>query len=81
MGFGFYEKLGHLVEDSAEKEKGRVEFDAIRERQFILIKQNAAITNIHAGITKFSSSMLRLCKQRELFWREKFRDSSVKHTV
>ena len=33
MGFGFYEKLGHLVEDSAEKEKGRVEFDAIRDRQ------------------------------------------------
>ena len=33
MGFGFYEKLGHLVEDSAEKEKGRVEVDAIRERQ------------------------------------------------
>ena len=33
MGFGFYEKLGHLVEDYAEKEKGRVEFDAIRDRQ------------------------------------------------
>ena len=33
MGFGFYETLGHLVEDSAEKEKGRVEFDAIRDRQ------------------------------------------------
>ena len=33
MGFGFYEKLGHLVEDSAEKEKGRVKFDPIRDRQ------------------------------------------------
>ena len=33
MGFGFYERLGHLVEDSAEKEKRRVEFDAIRDRQ------------------------------------------------
>ena len=33
IGFGFYEKLGHLVEDSAEKEKGIVEFDAIRDRQ------------------------------------------------
>ena len=33
VGFGFYEKLGHLVEDSAEKEKGRVKFDAIRDRQ------------------------------------------------
>ena len=77
MGFGFYEKLGHLVEDSAEKEKGRVEFVAIRDRQI----HSAAITNMHAGMTKLSSSMLRLCKQRKLFWREKFRDSSVKHTV
>ena len=33
MGFGFYEKLGYLNDDSAEKEKGRVEFDAIRDRQ------------------------------------------------
>ena len=33
MGFGLFEKLGHLVEDSAEKEKGRLEVDAIRDRQ------------------------------------------------
>ena len=33
MVFGFYEKHGHLVQDSAEKQKGRVEFDAIRDRQ------------------------------------------------
>ena len=30
MGFGIVEKLGHVVEDSAQKEKGRVEVDAIR---------------------------------------------------
>ena len=33
MGFGIIEKLGHVVEDSAQKEKGRVEVDAIRDRQ------------------------------------------------
>ena len=33
MGLSFYEKLGHLVEDSAQKEKGKVEVDAIRDRQ------------------------------------------------
>ena len=33
MGFGIIEKLGHVVEDSAQKEKGRVEADAIRVRQ------------------------------------------------
>ena len=33
VGFFFYEKLGHLVEDSAQKEKSGVEVDAIRDRQ------------------------------------------------
>ena len=33
VGFDFYEKLGHLIDDSAEKEKDRVEIDAIRDRQ------------------------------------------------
>ena len=32
VGFGFYEKLGHLVDDSAQKEK-RVVVDATRDRQ------------------------------------------------
>ena len=33
MGFDIIEKIGHVVEDSAQKEKGRVEVDAIRDRQ------------------------------------------------
>ena len=33
VGLGFYEKPGHLVEDSAQKETGRVEVDTIRDRQ------------------------------------------------
>ena len=70
VGFDLYEKLGHLVEDSAPKEKGRVEVYAIRDRQFIFMKQNAAITNIHTSDTKLSSSMLRLCKQSEYFQRQ-----------
>ena len=37
------------------QEKGRVEFDAIRDRQISYsLNNNAALTNIHAGITKFS---------------------------
>ena len=32
MGFGFHEKLGHLVEDSVKKEKGRVHFDRRHQR-------------------------------------------------
>ena len=76
LGFGFYEKLCHSVEDSVQKEKGRVEAD-----KFILIKENEAFTSTHASISKPSSSMLRLYKQRDLFWRENFRDSLVKHTV
>ena len=63
------------------KRKGELGLTPLETDKFIFIKQNAAITNIDAGITKLSSSMLRLCKQRKLFWREKFRDSSVKHTV
>ena len=63
------------------KRKEKLRLTPSETDKFIFVKQNAAITSIHASITKLSSSMLRLCKQRKLFWREKFRDSSVKHTV
>ena len=75
MGFGIIEKLGHVVEDSAQKEKGRVEVDAIRDRQKCIYRQHTF------KYCKLSSFMLRLCKQMKYNLEGKFRDSSVKHTV
>ena len=53
MGFGFYKKnLATWLRILQRKRKEELSLTPSETDKFIFIKQNAAITNIHAGITK-----------------------------
>ena len=57
MGFGFYEKLGPWLRILHRKRKVELRLTPSETDKSIRIKQNAAITSIHASIRKLSSSM------------------------